>query len=107
MGANWTDEELAALREHYHNHGPSWDGWSELLPGRNKDAIAVMAHRIGVVTRRQRRHPWTEDEERVIIACVMRASKSVGCSPLATVKHAEYIIRKAMAHAKSGGRNVR
>ena len=44
----WTDDELATLEHHYPEHGPNWDGWSNLLPGRTQRAIANKAAKLSV-----------------------------------------------------------
>lgn len=38
----WTPEEDRLLCENY-SHGPSWEGWSEILPGRSRDSIKSRA----------------------------------------------------------------
>ena len=48
MSWYWTAEEVDALREHYHDHGPSWDGWGEYLPHRTHNSIAAKACALGI-----------------------------------------------------------
>ena len=48
MSWYWTDAETDALREHYHEHGPSWEGWSEYLPHRTHGSIAAKAWALGI-----------------------------------------------------------
>ena len=43
---NWTDAEIETLKAHYHEHGPSWLGWKELLPRRSKTAIQTRARKL-------------------------------------------------------------
>ena len=47
-GILWSDDEIAILRAHYEQRGPSWDGWESLLPDRSKHSIRSCAMRIGV-----------------------------------------------------------
>ena len=51
-GDPWTRAELDALRRLYPSHGPRWEGWARLLPGRTPDAMAAMAHKLGCPRRR-------------------------------------------------------
>ncbi|WP_251159362.1 hypothetical protein [Caniella muris] len=44
----WTEGEIGRLKERYPAHGPSWDGWARVLPGRAPAAIAAMARRLRV-----------------------------------------------------------
>lgn len=44
----WTEEETEALRRHYPEHGPAWEGWAELLPGRSRSAIVQRASVLAV-----------------------------------------------------------
>ena len=54
MARPWTKEEIAALKEHYPERGPSWAGWSELLDGRTTSAITSMAQKLKMSTYRDR-----------------------------------------------------
>lgn len=45
---NWTDLEDEVIVRYYPEHGLSWDGWGELLPGRTAQAISARASKIGV-----------------------------------------------------------
>ena len=50
MGDNrnrWTPEEDAILREH-RDHGASWEGFRELLPGRSRFAIISRRNALGI-----------------------------------------------------------
>lgn len=47
--ASWTNDEIAALSEHYISKGPNWDGWKDLLPNRTIGAIYHKAHCMGMV----------------------------------------------------------
>ena len=44
----WGEFEELALIEFYPRHGPSWFGWSEVLPSRTKDSISCKAGKIGL-----------------------------------------------------------
>lgn len=65
MGARWTPEEDAVVRENYPSHGGAWDGWSRLLPGRTVEAVRVHAYKLGAVTPANR-DAWTPDEDEVV-----------------------------------------
>ena len=63
--AAWTEAEDRALRSHYPTHGPSWEGWAEILPRRSEKAIRVRATRLGLTRTaraarggRPRRNPY-------------------------------------------------
>lgn len=45
-GTNWTPSEDNALRTFYPKHGPSWDGWDEVLPDRSNESIRCRATRL-------------------------------------------------------------
>lgn len=45
----WTDSEDELIRSAYPEHGPTWDGWAELLPNRSRRAIGLRASRLGVI----------------------------------------------------------
>ena len=62
-GSAWTPEEDDLLREHLPKHGPGWDGWARLLPGRSRHAIAARKVVLGIAGPRSRpksREHWTE-----------------------------------------------
>lgn len=61
----WSDEEDAALAEHYPAHGGDWDGWETVLPGRTTVAIKTRASIVGV---RMEGSParWTEAEDETL-----------------------------------------
>lgn len=44
----WTDDEVETLVEHYHDCGPRWDGWDDVLPDRTNRAIVEKAYRLGL-----------------------------------------------------------
>ena len=46
--ARWTYAEDRMVRDNYPRHGPSWDGWADVLPHRTKAAIASRAGMLGV-----------------------------------------------------------
>lgn len=50
----WTESEDSAVRAYYADHGPRWDGWAEVLPGRSARAISARAQRLGVAEVRTR-----------------------------------------------------
>ena len=44
----WEAWEDDVVRELYPIHGPSWDRWGEVLPGRTGSSVANRARRLGV-----------------------------------------------------------
>lgn len=62
----WTDEEFKTLARHYREHGPDWDGWADLLPGRNSNAIRSMAARHGLKSDEVRDLKYTDEETMAI-----------------------------------------
>ena len=52
--SKWTAEEIAALKEHYPERGPSWEGWADLLQDRSTGAITAMAHKMRMSSYRDR-----------------------------------------------------
>ena len=100
MSAKWTEEELATLREHYPEHGPSWRGWRELLPGRTRDAIQIRASYDGCA--RRRRHPWrwTDLEDRLVLAAALRLSDETGRSVRAIGNRIQELARRALGGGK-------
>lgn len=58
----WTDDEFKALAQHYREHGPDWDGWADLLPGRSSNAIRRMAARHGLESDEVRDLRYTDGE---------------------------------------------
>ena len=66
MGAaEWTTEEVQALRDYYPVYGPQWDGWRELLPNREGTSLRCKAHKLGISSPRKRM-PWTDAEREII-----------------------------------------
>lgn len=67
---NWSDAERQVIRDNYPAHGPEWDGWDVILPGRTHHAIQMCASRMGVSVRpeipRGRGIPWTVGELRAL-----------------------------------------
>lgn len=60
----WSKEETEALRLYYPEHGPSWDGWEELLPGRTQGSIRTRAGLLGLTASRS--STWTKEEEELL-----------------------------------------
>lgn len=47
MAGRWTAAEDAILAREYPKHGPSWEGWGYVLPGRTKYSIRKRARKLG------------------------------------------------------------
>ena len=62
----WTDDEFKTLARHYQEHGPDWDGWADLLPGRNSNSIRSMAARHGLESDAIRDLKYTDEETRAL-----------------------------------------
>lgn len=62
LSTPWTEDELATLKNHYEEKGPTWLH-ANLLPGRSAAAIMTKASTLGLHTGRV---PWTESENDVI-----------------------------------------
>lgn len=62
----WSDAQDRAIETYYPTHGPSWEGWSELLPTRTKRAIQARANRLGVTDRREERKTVKREKPRTI-----------------------------------------
>lgn len=56
----YTDKEREIVARFYPKHGPSWEGWANLLPGRNTRSITKAASRLGI---HPQRAMWTEAED--------------------------------------------
>lgn len=76
----WTEEEIAALREHYPSHGPRWEGWSELLPGRSYSSIASRASVLGAVTRHLSPGRWSAREDERLVELARSGATARECS---------------------------
>lgn len=66
----WSPADEAALRRLYSVHGPSWDGWDVVLPGRRGRAIATHAQQLGLKARRRGADAWAPHEDRALLALV-------------------------------------
>lgn len=91
----WTREEDRILKENYPRHRSDWPGWEKLLPNRSTAARRARANRLLVRKPRQRGASWSEDDERMLLIEIIRLSKALDRSPLAVVRHAEYLVRSA------------
>lgn len=96
----WSEAELSSLSEHYLEHGPSWSGWAELLPGRTRNAIAEKAMRGGLAERRKAE--WSEEELRLLEYVLLELSKRTGKAPSAIATKAVY--RAKVSPMLNGGR---
>ena len=79
-GCPWTAPEVRALKDGWEGHGPYWDGWAELLPGRTGASVAAMARMLGL-PRDRRGERYTEAEDAAILRHVLAAPEEVGRSP--------------------------
>lgn len=63
---SWTKEDVALLELYYPEHGPSWDGWTELLPNRSVNAITSMARSFGIRKATKKPKPSPDLAHRVV-----------------------------------------
>ena len=93
-GPGWTAEEDAVIAEYYPTEGG--EGCAERLM-RTPSACAARARRIGVRSTkiRGRSRPWTDEEERAITRHLVAACRETGRSPMAVIRHQEWLLRKA------------
>lgn len=92
---DWTKEEDHILKENYPHHRSDWPGWEKLLPNRSSAARRARANRLLVRKPKQRGASWSEDDERLLLINLIRLSRTLDRSPLAVVRHAEYLVRSA------------
>lgn len=72
MGAKWTGAEDAILIENIAKHGPSWEGWAELLPGRSAGAIKSRKATLGATGVKAKPEDdgpaeWTDEQRRLLV----------------------------------------
>lgn len=79
MRGDWSPAEDAVLMGNC-AHGPSWDGWSELLPGRTRGAISVRASKLGVGMGRggHGARKWSGEEDRKIKEVLSKLALATG-----------------------------
>lgn len=68
-GRRWSPEEEEILKKNYYEHGPLWEGWEDLLPGRNYTSIANKASLLGISHLRKRASSclkWTAVDDAVL-----------------------------------------
>lgn len=106
MKRPWTQAEDAIIRAHISEHGPGWDGWASLLPGRSKNAIAARKNKLGLdgpraggcyhgrcggsrkakgagkAARSPRAPsvPWTDEQRVELVGCALAATEKCGHS---------------------------
>ena len=67
----WGDDELEILRAYYPDHGPSWVGWEEVLPGRTERGIGHKANAIGLRHEPNRARRDEPDPVEAVVAAMM------------------------------------
>lgn len=86
MGRAWTKAEDDVLRRHMPTHGPSWDGWARLLPGRTGTAIMARKKKLGVAGPRSKARDggrpepasWTDEERVKLVEYALVVTKLTG-----------------------------
>ena len=92
-GPKFTPEEDEVIARVYPITGAR--GCSKVL-GRSEASCASRANRLGIRTPspRGRANPWTVREEKIVAACLLRACRETGRSPMAVIRHMEWLVRK-------------
>lgn len=82
-GRPWTDAEDEILRENIDPHGPWWDGWARLLPGRTPNAISARRKKLGIAGPRSNASgpaPWTDEQRIGLVEHARAVTKLTGHS---------------------------
>lgn len=90
---SWTEGEDAALAREYAGHGPSWEGWRELLPGRSPAAIRNRAQGMGLT--RQPTGRWSADQDAYLLTQLQAIARRTGHSERQVVARAVRLARSA------------
>lgn len=99
MGRPWTKTEDELLRQNLPKHGPSWEGWSRVLPGRTKAAIMARKKKLKIAGPRAGGSygkarkagddaqapspasvPWTDEQRIELVGCAQATAKLCGHS---------------------------
>lgn len=79
-GNPWTEREDAILKKFLPYHGPGWEGWKELLPGRSRYAISARKASLGIAGPRSRaksHEVWTEVQKRALARKALEMTREV------------------------------
>lgn len=79
----WTPEEDQALRDHYLEHGATWDGWGKLGVERSVSAIMAHARVLGIVpsTATPRPYVFSSFDDFKLVAAASTIAKHLGVTP--------------------------
>ena len=88
----WTDHERDILVRHYPLHGADWSGWDELLPGRSRQSLQIMASRMMVSY--STGNNWNEDDEVKIGMVISRLAHVLGRDYDEVMSHISYMHRR-------------
>lgn len=91
MSRRWTEEEEEIVRREWPDHGETWDGWDQLLPGRSRAAIRGAAHRMHVL----RASWWTPEEDRVLLMAVLTVRRKTGRTAYSMANRLRYLAEVA------------
>lgn len=100
-GRPWTTKEIETLRECHEEHGISWDGWAEALPGRSMEAIRQRASKLGL----RKRRPWTDRERAAVVRAVLDVAREIGRPPISCTVMALCLLREERARRARGERD--
>lgn len=98
-GPRWTPEEDAVIAEVCPDFGAK--GCSERL-GRSEASCASRAKYLGIrrSVPRGRSRSWAESDEKIIAALLAEACRRTKRTPMAVIRHAEWLLRKAKEKAR-------
>lgn len=79
----WTPEEEQALRDHYLEHGATWNGWRSLGVERSAKAIRAHAKVLGIVpsTATPRPYVFSSVDDFKLVAAASTIAKYLGVTP--------------------------
>lgn len=88
----WTDHERDILIRHYPLHGADWSGWDELLPGRSRQSLQIMASRMLISYGSN--NSWGKDDEMKIGMVVSKLAHALGRDYDEVMSHISYMHRR-------------
>ena len=105
-GPRWTPEEDAVIAEVYPDFGAR--GCSERLD-RTEASCASRAKYLGIrrSVSRGRSRSWDERDERIVAALLYEACRKTKRTPMAVIRHAEWLLRKAKEKARREGEEAK
>lgn len=90
----WVPAEDDALTGHYPTHGPVWEGWRELLPGRSARAISARASALGIRRRPRPKDALSDGQRAYILKGVIAIADGLAVSPVMIAAEIERMRRE-------------